>query len=215
MNRKLLSILVAALLIGDIAAAGRLLVPTRGRAAPRVAGGVTREFTLTAAPMKWQIQPGLVVDGWGYNGQIPGPTIRVTEGDLVKVHLINNLPEPTTIHWHGVNVPVGMDGVPGLTQDAVQPGDTFDYQFVASNPGTHMYHSHTDTDAQIQLGLYTAPSSSILGSLRRSTSTASSPTSSRRSRSTSRPMWRWDRPTSSIATPATAAAATSRRTSTS
>jgi manganese oxidase len=155
MNRKLLLIFVAALLIGDLAAVGHLLVPTRGRAAARTSG-MTREFTLTAEPVKWAIQPGFVVDGWGYNGQIPGPTLRVTEGDLVRVHLINHLPEPTTIHWHGVDVPTGMDGVPGLSQDAVEPGDSFTYEFIANTPGTRMYHSHTDTDAQIQLGLYGA-----------------------------------------------------------
>src|SRR5579883_1608669 len=80
-----------------------------------------REFTLVAQPVKWEIQPGLVVDGWGYNGQIPGPTLHVTEGDTVRVHLINHLPEATTIHWHGIDVPSNMDGVPGLSQDPVEP----------------------------------------------------------------------------------------------
>jgi FtsP/CotA-like multicopper oxidase with cupredoxin domain len=115
-----------------------------------------REFTLTAEPVKWEIEPGLVVDGWGYNGQIPGPTIRVTEGDTVRVHLINHLPVPTTVHWHGIDVPTNMDGVPGLSQDPVDPGDEFTYEFTATNPGTRWYHSHTDPDAQVQLGLYGA-----------------------------------------------------------
>jgi FtsP/CotA-like multicopper oxidase with cupredoxin domain len=118
--------------------------------------GQVREFTLVAEPVKWEIQPGLVVDGWGYNGQIPGPTLRVTEGDLVRVHLINHLPAATTIHWHGIDVPTDMDGVPGLSQDAVDPGADFWYQFYATNPGTRWYHSHTDTDGQLQLGLYGA-----------------------------------------------------------
>jgi FtsP/CotA-like multicopper oxidase with cupredoxin domain/plastocyanin len=118
--------------------------------------GPLREFTLVAEPVKWEIQPGLVVDGWGYNGQTPGPTIRVTEGDRVRVHLVNRLPVPTTIHWHGIDVPVAMDGTPGLSQEPVEPGETFTYEFVATNPGTRWYHSHVDSSVQIQLGLYGA-----------------------------------------------------------
>lgn len=115
-----------------------------------------QELTLTAEPVRWEIQPGLVVDGWGYNGSIPGPTIRVTEGDVLRVRLVNQLPVPTTIHWHGVDVPVAMDGVPGLSQPAVEPGDEFIYEFTATNPGTRWYHSHVDSNIQIQLGLYGA-----------------------------------------------------------
>jgi FtsP/CotA-like multicopper oxidase with cupredoxin domain len=156
MPRKLIIFLVAAALL-LVCSASALLVHTVGsKAASTIAGGALREYTLTAEPVRWEIEPGVVVDGWGYNGQIPGPTIHVTEGDLIRVHLVNHLPEPTTIHWHGINVPNDMDGVPGLTQDAVDPGDSFTYEFTATNPGTRMYHSHTDTDAQIQLGLYGA-----------------------------------------------------------
>lgn len=115
--------------------------------------GQLREFTLVAEPVRWEIQPGLVVDGWGYNGQTPGPLIRVTEGDLVRVTLINRLPVATTIHWHGIDVPLAMDGVPSLSQPQVEPGESFVYEFIATNPGTRMYHSHVDSDAQIQLGL--------------------------------------------------------------
>jgi len=156
MRRKLVIISAAFVLVLAAAATGALIHSDNGRAAPRVAQGSLREFTLVAEPVRWQIQPGMVVDGWGYNGQIPGPTIHVTEGDTVRVHLINHLPEPTTIHWHGIDVPTNMDGVPGLSQDAVEPGDSFTYEFAASNPGTRMYHSHFDTDTQIQLGLYGA-----------------------------------------------------------
>lgn len=158
MRRKLVMILITALLLADATAAVHVFHPQGGKAAARQAGGTgqLREFTLTAEPVRWQIQPGVVIDGWGYNGQIPGPTFHVTEGDTVRVHLINHLPEPTTIHWHGIDVPTGMDGVPGLSQDAVEPGDSFSYEFVANTPGTRMYHSHTDTDAQIQLGLFGA-----------------------------------------------------------
>jgi FtsP/CotA-like multicopper oxidase with cupredoxin domain len=156
MPRKLIVLVIAVALVLGSGATALAVRVTTGRAATAVAGGNLREFTLVAEPVRWQIQPGVVVDGWGYNGQIPGPTIHVTEGDLVRVHLINHLPEPTTIHWHGIDVPTDMDGVPGLSQDAVDPGESFTYEFAASNPGTRMYHSHTDTDAQIQLGLYGA-----------------------------------------------------------
>jgi FtsP/CotA-like multicopper oxidase with cupredoxin domain/plastocyanin len=156
MPRKLVVLLLGIALTLACSASAVLVHTVSSRAASTLAGGKLREYTLVAEPVRWEIEPGLVVDGWGYNGQIPGPTIHVTEGDLVRVHLVNHLPEPTTIHWHGIDVPNDMDGVPGLTQDAVQSGDTYTYEFTATNPGTRMYHSHTDTDAQIQLGLYGA-----------------------------------------------------------
>jgi FtsP/CotA-like multicopper oxidase with cupredoxin domain len=157
MRRKLILFLVAlSTLCVAVVPFGLTRSGAPSKASANRAQGTVREFTLVAEPVRWQIQPGTVVDGWGYNGQIPGPTLRVTEGDLVRVHLINHLPEPTTIHWHGIDVPTNMDGVPGLSQDAVDPGDDFTYEFVASNPGTRMYHSHFDTDAQIQLGLFGA-----------------------------------------------------------
>ena len=115
-----------------------------------------REFDLTASPVKWEIQPGIVVDGWGYNGQVPGPVLRVREGDLVRVRLRNRLPVPTTVHWHGVDVPINMDGVPGLSQPPVAPNTDFMYEFTATNPGTRWYHSHVDSNNQLELGLYGA-----------------------------------------------------------
>jgi FtsP/CotA-like multicopper oxidase with cupredoxin domain len=115
-----------------------------------------REFELTAAPVRWEIQPGLVVDGWGYNGQVPGPEIRVREGDLVRIRLRNHLPVPTTIHWHGVDVPLSMDGVPGVSQPVVAPEEEFVYEFVAANPGTRWYHTHVGENIQQELGLYGA-----------------------------------------------------------
>lgn len=126
------------------------------RAQAPAAPGQEREFTLVAEPVRWEIQPGLVVDGWGYNGQIPGPTLRVTEGDRVRITLVNHLPVPTTIHWHGIDVPLAMDGVPGLSQEPVPPGGSFTYVFTATNPGTRWYHSHVDSNLQIQLGLFGA-----------------------------------------------------------
>src|SRR5215203_881469 len=85
----------------------------------------TREFTLTAEEVDWELQPGTRVRAWTYNGQMPGPEIRVREGDRVTITLINHLPVATTIHWHGLNVPPAMDGPAGLNQAPVEPGQTF------------------------------------------------------------------------------------------
>jgi len=94
------------------------------------------------------------VRAWGYNGQVPGPEVRVREGDRVRVTLRNRLPVPTTIHWHGVNLPPAMDGPAGLNQAAVEPGAEFVYDFVATPAGTRWYHSHADPALQVPLGLY-------------------------------------------------------------
>jgi FtsP/CotA-like multicopper oxidase with cupredoxin domain len=115
-----------------------------------------QDIELTAGAVRWEIQPGIVVDGWGYNGQVPGPELRVREGDLVRIKLHNRLPVPTTIHWHGIDVPLDQDGVPGLSQLPVEPGADFSYEFVATNPGTRWYHSHVDGASQLELGLYGA-----------------------------------------------------------
>lgn len=113
-----------------------------------------REFDLTASEFDWPLMPDSVVRAWGYNGQIPGPELRVREGDLVRVRLTNELPVPTTIHWHGVNVPNAMDGVAGLNQAPVESGATFVYEFTARPAGTRWYHSHTDPALQVPIGLY-------------------------------------------------------------
>ena len=116
-------------------------------------------FRLTARPVKWEILPGVRVTGWTYNGTVPGPEIRVPYGQAIRVVVRNQLPEPTAVHWHGVAVPNAMDGVPGITQEPIQPGETFTYQFRAvptaasSRGGTFMYHSHFDEDRQVGLGL--------------------------------------------------------------
>lgn len=91
---------------------------------------------------------------WGYNGLVPGPTIRAKRGDTVRVRLINQLDEPTSIHWHGIRIDNAMDGVPGLTQDAVEPGETFDYVFTVPDAGTYWYHSHNRSWEQVDRGLY-------------------------------------------------------------
>jgi FtsP/CotA-like multicopper oxidase with cupredoxin domain len=150
-GHKLWAVLVAVVLTVPLAAlsGGWLRAAAQEETAAQV-----RDFELTAAPVKWEIQPGLVVDGWGYNGQVPGPELRVREGDTMRVRLRNRLPVPTTIHWHGVDVPMAQDGVPVISQPAVPPGGDFVYEFTATNPGTRWYHSHVDSNAQLELGLY-------------------------------------------------------------
>ena len=125
-------------------------------AAAPVTAPALREFTLTAQEVDWDLMPGTTVKAWTFNGTVPGPELRVTEGDTVRVTLVNQLSEPTTIHWHGVDVPAEMDGVPGISQQTVAPGASFVYEFVATNPGTRWYHSHQDPEVQVHLGLYGA-----------------------------------------------------------
>ena len=110
-------------------------------------------FNLIAQPVRWNILKDVIVTAWAYNGMVPGPLIRVTEGDKVKILVKNNLSEPTTIHWHGIQVPNNMDGIPDETQEPIQPGETFTYEFVAKPAGTYWYHSHYDSDKQISVGL--------------------------------------------------------------
>jgi FtsP/CotA-like multicopper oxidase with cupredoxin domain len=112
------------------------------------------ETTLVAKIVNLEIVPGKVTPVWTYNGLLPGPLIRVAQGDRLIVHFENQLPEPTTIHWHGVRVPNAMDGVPDLTQPAVQPGGTFDYDFIVKDSGTYWYHPHVDSSEQVGFGLY-------------------------------------------------------------
>jgi len=107
----------------------------------RMDGGV-KVFDLVAEPVKREFLPGKVVDVWGYNGSMPGPTIEVNEGDRVRIQFRNGLPEPTTMHWHGLEVPVEMDGVPAISQPLVDPGGTFTYEFTLHQHGTFFYHSH-------------------------------------------------------------------------
>lgn len=116
--------------------------------------GDTKVFTLTAQAVQWPIMDGVTMTAYTYNGTVPGPLLRVTEGDKVRIVLQNQLPEATTIHWHGILVPNSMDGIPGVTQDSIAPGETFTYEFVARPAGSFMYHSHTEGDTQVGLGLY-------------------------------------------------------------
>jgi FtsP/CotA-like multicopper oxidase with cupredoxin domain len=112
------------------------------------------EFNLEAKVAKIEITPGVITPVWTYNGMLPGPYIRAKVGDTVVVHFRNSLPEATTIHWHGVRVPNSMDGTPGMTQDAIQPGSEFRYEFVVKDAGTYWYHPHFNSSAQAGWGLY-------------------------------------------------------------
>ncbi len=141
---------------GGVALSAVGLVQATAEVAPVVDSGEPQlhEFDLTASEFDWAISGDTTVRAWGYNGQVPGPELRVREGDQVRVTLRNTLPVPTTIHWHGVNVPPAMDGPAGLNQAPVAPGDEFVYEFTARPSGTRWYHSHTDPALQIALGLY-------------------------------------------------------------
>ncbi|MBA2292628.1 MAG: copper oxidase [Gemmatimonadales bacterium] len=119
---------------------------------PRLEKGV-KVYDLTCAEIEWEIAPGKKKTAWAYNNQVPGPQIRVREGDRVRVNLINNLQESTAIHFHGLELPVAMDGVPYITQPPVKPGETFVYELTVPNAGSHMYHSHHNATRQVALGL--------------------------------------------------------------
>ena len=119
----------------------------------RVTASGVKVFQLTAAPIQWETEPGVVKEAWAYNGMVPGPTIEAELGDWVRLVLHNDLPEPTTIHFHGMTVPAEMDGVPVISQDAVMPGESFTYEFTVRNSGTNMYHSHFNAQKQVPMGL--------------------------------------------------------------
>lgn len=114
----------------------------------------TRSFELTAAPTSVQHFDGRLLDVWAYNDQVPGPVLRVRLGETVEVKLDNRLPQPTTIHWHGVRVPNAMDGVPGVTQDPIAPGASFTYRFAPKDAGTFWFHPHVRGSEQVERGLY-------------------------------------------------------------
>ena len=119
---------------------------------PRMDNGV-KVFELTAKKIRWETAPGQTVEGWAYNEQIPGPQIRVREGDRVRLILKNELPESTAVHFHGVELPNDQDGVPFITQPPIKSGQSFTYEFTAPNPGSHMYHSHHNAATQVGLGM--------------------------------------------------------------
>ena len=138
---------------GDHEAIYRPVVTLNGWTLPyRVRNGA-KEFHLVAEPVVREMTPGFRAHLWGYNGQSPGPTIEVVEGDRVRLYVTNRLPEHTSIHWHGQRLPNGMDGVTGLNQPGIPPGQTFLYEFVARRPGTFMYHPHADEMTQMAMGM--------------------------------------------------------------
>lgn len=120
--------------------------------APRIENGV-KIFDLTSDEVDWELSPGKVEKARGFNGMIPGPTLRATEGDTVRINLKNNLTESTSIHWHGILVPNKQDGVPYVTQEPIKPGETYTYEFTLRNSGSHMYHSHHNSADQVNRGL--------------------------------------------------------------
>jgi manganese oxidase len=116
-------------------------------------GGV-KVFRLTAEKIRWETKEGVMVDAMAYNRMIPGPVIRATEGERVRIIVENRMDEPHTTHWHGLFVPIDMDGVPGISQDPIMPGESFTYEFNAAPHGTRLYHSHFNAMTQEGSGLY-------------------------------------------------------------
>ena len=112
-----------------------------------------KEFHLVAEEIEHEFAPGMTSKCWGYNGSTPGPTIEAVEGDCVRILVTNCLKEHTTIHWHGILLPSGMDGVGGLTQPQIKPGETYAYEFTLNQHGTHMYHPHADEMTQMAVGM--------------------------------------------------------------
>ena len=119
---------------------------------PRLDGDV-KVFELTAKKIQWEVEPGRMIEAWAYNEQIPGPQIRVREGDSVRIVLDNQLPESTAVHFHGLEIPNDQDGVPFITQPPIKPGEKYTYEFTVPNAGSHMYHSHHNAAKQVGLGL--------------------------------------------------------------
>ncbi len=120
---------------------------------PTIAPDGAKEFELTASVFDWEVEPGQVVQAWGYNEQVPGPTIRTEVGDTVRITLHNELEESTVLHSHGFTLPNGMDGVPDITQLPIKPGASFTYEFVVQEPMVGMYHSHHNAQVQVPNGM--------------------------------------------------------------
>ena len=121
--------------------------------APIVLPDGTKQFDLTAKIVDWEVEPGKTVKAWAYNGQVPGPLIKVDPGDHVRIVLKNELPQSTSLHLHGIELPNAMDGVPFVTQDPIKPGASFTYDFVAQGPAVGMYHSHDYALTQVPDGM--------------------------------------------------------------
>jgi FtsP/CotA-like multicopper oxidase with cupredoxin domain len=131
----------------------RPVVTLNGWSLPWHMNDGVKEFRLVAQPVKREFAPGMVVNAWGYNGSTPGPTIEGVEGDRIRIFVKNELPEWTAIHWHGMRLPNGMDGVGGLTQPHIPAGKTGVYEFTLEDSGTYMYHPHADEMVQMAMGM--------------------------------------------------------------
>lgn len=139
--------------IGPAVAGHAPVVTLNGKSAKwRMHNGV-KEFHLIAEEVEREFAPGMKVKCWGYNGMTPGPTIEAVEGERIRIYVSNRLKEHTTVHWHGLFVPSGMDGVGGLSQPHIKPGETYAYEFTLKNSGTFMYHPHADEMVQLALGM--------------------------------------------------------------
>jgi manganese oxidase len=119
----------------------------------KVLANGTKEFHLTAELANWEVSPGKTVRAWTFNGTVPGPAIKVNVGDHVRIVVTNKLPMSTGVHWHGLEVPVAMDGVPDVTQAPIKPGANFVYEFTANKPELGMYHSHHNAQVQVTNGM--------------------------------------------------------------
>jgi uncharacterized cupredoxin-like copper-binding protein len=141
----------------DAAVTGQFPAETEGRGnvvlEPDVQADGTLQWELTASVIQWETEPGTFVEAYAYNGMVPGPQLRAEVGDTIRIILHNELPEPTTIHSHGLFVPPAMDGVPVISQPAVMPGESFTYEYTLRNAGSHMYHSHFMAEHQVPMGL--------------------------------------------------------------
>ena len=120
---------------------------------PYLSKNGVKEFHLVAEEVEHEFAPGCKAKCWGYNGTTPGPTIEAVEGDRVRLYVTNHLREPTSVHWHGLYLPSGMDGVSGLNQPHINPGETYAYEFTLRQHGTHMYHPHADEMVQMAVGM--------------------------------------------------------------
>jgi manganese oxidase len=153
---KLLRLFIAALVAAAPLSAQDLpytpVITPNGATLPWTMVDGVKEFHLIAEPIEWEMAPGMTIKAWGYNGRTPGPTIEAIEGDRVRILVTNKLGEGTAVHWHGFLLPSGMDGVQGISQPSIPPGDTFAYEFTLKQHGTQMYHSHGDELVQIGLG---------------------------------------------------------------
>jgi len=129
------------------------VVTPNGSTLPFTVKDGVKEFRLTAEQVKREFAPGMVVNAWGYNGSVPGPTIEAVEGDRVRFYVTNKLPERTSVHWHGILLPNGMDGVAGLNQPHMEPGETYVYEFTLKQHGVFMYHPHSDEMVQMAMGM--------------------------------------------------------------